>query len=976
MTGLKNLPGFLLAGVLVAIIFSFGMPGTGMAEDNDLVSERYLRIGIQGTSAQVGAYERQGRITRLYGEAFSFGASPEESAENFLQRNAYLFKVKAEDLKEQHFQPIMYEHEKEAYKFTGVNYSQYRGGIPVFRSRLVLLVRNEDNYPLVLASADLRNLRDFVPAEDRSGLSADAGISRARSIYPNLTNFSEPKLEIWAGVRDMVVDPVLAYTFIGDNGSPVDGSEPEKYLFVTDAATGEILYEEDMILFVDVEGSVQGKATQGIAADFCEPEAPEGLQWARVNIGTTVAYADQNGDFVIPNSGSTEVTVQSMLWGRWFRVWNQAGAESQLSKTVIPPGPADFMHNEPNTSETYRAEVNGYFQANKIRDFVLYFNAAYPGLQQNEFPVYVNSTGGYCPGNAWYDGSSINFCLAGGGYPNTAWSAVIYHEYGHHLVAMAGSGQGQYGEGLGDAMGVIMQDDPGTGYGFYGDCDVPLRTAENTMQYPCGGEIHYCGQLLTACLWDTRNELIVTEPTQYRYILSNLTVNSILLHTGDLITPQITIDFLTLDDDNGNIYDGTPHYWEIAAGFGAHNMDAPELALLGFSFPDGLPELILPEGGTTVRVEVEGVTAVPEPGTGMIYIDDGTGWDTYAMTEITPNIYDAVFPPVVCGNTVKYYFSAETTTGMTQYWPASAPDEYYVTVSAYGSDLVFTDDFETDLGWTVENSPGLTSGQWERGVPAGNGDRGDPPTDYDGSGKCYVTQNLYGDYDIDGGLTYLMTPTLNLSGGANAKIHYALWYTNDFGADPNNDLFKVYVSNNNGSTWILAETIGPVTPTGGWNEHEFMIGEFVTPNNQVKVRFEASDLNSGSVVEAGVDDFSVTTYQCGPDDVSIQAIPDDPPVIVPRGGYFTYTAILTNNLDAPQSTDVWIMYRLPNGTLRGPVNVYDEIYLGPSQVRQVDGIRQNVPMGAPLGVYDYILNCGNYPDQIVDQSSFEVTVTE
>ncbi|UCB51706.1 MAG: hypothetical protein JSV10_06880 [Candidatus Zixiibacteriota bacterium] len=828
---------------------------------NPAAIEGHFSVKLNNTTAQVAAYKHQGRIERLYGEAFSFGASPEQSAENFLQANARLLGVDAVDLGDRYVQPIMYEPETGNYKFVGVYYSQSKQGIPVFGTRLVLLVRNEAEYPLVLASADLRSLMQFDPQIGSLALDPDRGINNALRVSPNLTNFSQPELVIWAGVEGLMDEPTVAYSFIGDNGRPADGSDPERYLFVMHAETGAILYQENLIIFEDVEGTVSGKATQGRAADFCEEELPEPMPWARVNIGATTAYADSRGNFVIPNAGTSPVTVESPLRGEWFRVYNQAGADALLSETVTPPGPASFMHNDLNTDEFNRAEVNGYLQANVVRDFTLVHNPSYPGLQQNEFPVYVNDNTGYCPGNAWYDGYSITFCLAAGGYPNTAWSSVIHHEYGHHLVAMAGSGQGAYGEGMGDVMGLLILDEPGTGWGFFGNCDEPLRNADNTMQYPCTGEIHYCGQLLSGCVWSTRNELVVTNPFTYKQILSNLAVNAMLLHTGTDINPSITIDYLTLDDDNGNIYDGTPHYYEIAAGFGAHNMDAPALMLLGFSFPEGLPDLILPVGGTTVRVEVSGITGEPQPGTGVIYIDDGSGWTQTAMTEVTPNVYDAVFPSVDCGTQVSYYFEAQTTLGQSQFWPTGAPAEVFSTVAAEGIEVVFADDFQTHLGWTVENDPYLTDGAWTRGVPVGGGDRGDPPTDFDGSGACYLTDNVDGNSDVDDGITWLISPSFDLSDDANAGIHYALWYTNNNGNDPNNDLFKVYVSSNDGTNWTLVETIGPVT-SEGWNEHTFMVGDFVTLTNQVKVRFEASDLNAGSVVEAGVDDFTLSVYAC------------------------------------------------------------------------------------------------------------------
>jgi hypothetical protein len=438
---------------------------------------------------------------------------------------------------------------------------------------------------------------------------------------------------------------------------------------------------------------------------------------------------------------------------------------------------------------------------------------------------------------------------------------VIHHEYGHHLVAMAGSGQDEYGEGMGDAMGVLITDDAGTGYGFTGSCTTPLRNADNTMQYPCSGEIHYCGQLLSGCVWSTRTALLSTNPSTYLDIISNLAVNAMLLHSGGGIDPSITIDYLTLDDDNGNIYDGTPHYAEIAVGFGAHNMDAPELSLLAYSFPNGLPELILPSGGTIIRVEVTGVIAQPQPGTGKLYFNDGSGWDTIAMTEVQPNIYDAVFPGADCGTQVSYYFKTQTTDGRYQSYPSTAPSEVLHAIAASSMDSVFIDNFNTNQGWTVQNGTGLTTGAWQRGIPAGGGDRCDPPTDYDGSGYCYVTDNRDGDYDIDGGTTWLISPSLDLSQVNDAMVRYVVWYRNDCGADPNNDLFKVYVSSNGGTNWTTVQTIGPGS-LGDWTEYSFMVASFVTPTNQVKVRFEASDLNSGSVVEAGVDAFFVSVYQC------------------------------------------------------------------------------------------------------------------
>jgi hypothetical protein len=305
--------------------------------------------------------------------------------------------------------------------------------------------------------------------------------------------------------------------------------------------------------------------------------------------------------------------------------------------------------------------------------------------------------------------------------------------------------------------------------------------------------------------------------------------------------------------------------FEWGALWGNPNL-AMEPPLITIKFPDDLPEFVDPDIPTTINVEIIENTDNYIPGTGKLhYRFDGGTYHESSLEHISENLYEATLPAAYCDDKPEFYFSVQGEQAGTIFSPYNAPNSVY---SALVGNLVtiFYDNFETNKGWTVENDPNLKDGAWERGAPVGGGDRGDPPTDFDGSGKCYLTGNEDGDSDVDGGITWLISPTLDLSSGLDYIIEYALWYTNDHGHDPDNDLFNVYISNDGGSNWVLAETIGPAS-SAGWNKHSFVPGDYITPNSQVKVRFEVSDLNEVSIVEAGIDAFLVYVLEC-----------DDPPM--------------------------------------------------------------------------------------------------
>jgi hypothetical protein len=297
-------------------------------------------------------------------------------------------------------------------------------------------------------------------------------------------------------------------------------------------------------------------------------------------------------------------------------------------------------------------------------------------------------------------------------------------------------------------------------------------------------------------------------------------------------------------------------------------MDAPPLELLAFSYPLGRPETLDPSGrGNAFTFAVSPLNDTPVPDTGTLYLDRGAGVESFPLPELAPNVYAADFPLLMlpCGSRVSYYVGALASSGQEVLDPPGAPDARFEALVASSLVTSFEDTFEANLGWSVSGN--ATDGMWQRAIPAGGGDRGDPPTDADGSGNCFVTDNADGNSDVDGGATVLLSPVLDATAGSGdaALVAYYRWFSNNTGS-ATDDVFRVEISGNGGGTWVTLETVGVTDPeaSGGWFEKVFRIADFVSPSSNVRLRFTASDLGAGSIVEAGVDDVRILQATCSP----------------------------------------------------------------------------------------------------------------
>jgi hypothetical protein len=643
----------------------------------------------------------------------------------------------------------------------------------------------------------------------------------------------------------------------------ITATPPHRWLAYVDALDGRVLWRHDVVRNL-ISGTVTGGAQLTIPTD---PLTTEPFELEAVAVGQTNDTTNANGFYSA--AGGSHTKVSSALSGTHCVVTRPNNASASFSTTVSDPATVNIAWGPSNSLDSER---DGYYHVNKIYDHV---KALDPGFTFNDYamPCRVEQTGDVC--NSWWDGAGINFYAAGGGCPSLGTVPdLIYHEYGHsvndHVYKQAGDGVGMLNgalhEGMADVMAAFVTDNPVIGDGFYGP-GTSLRTLANANRWPedLSGDPHWTGLIIGGAFWDLRQSLGLATAERLSHFAKYGTPDN---PDDGIAMNDYFVETLVADDNDANLANGTPHFAQIDAAFAAHG--------IGTNFWIGITHSPLTDTAApgpyavTATFGYSGPFGALDPASPTLHYSINGGVYTPAPMSPTgnPGEYRAAIP-AVSGAIVRYYVSAADTYGGVATEPPGAPAEHVHTFLTGNVATVFLDDMETDPGWTV-GAPGdlATTGIWVRAIPVGtnvNGIEVQPSTDHtpDPGVQCFVTGNAnptdpVGTNDVDGGKTTLLTQVFSAAGVPNPAIEFYRWYSNNGGADPGRDIWRVDLSNDGGTSWVPVENT--IVTDNSWRRVVFFIADFLPPTAQMQMRFVADDEGPESLVEAAVDDFRLMSF--------------------------------------------------------------------------------------------------------------------
>ncbi len=498
-----------------------------------------------------------------------------------------------------------------------VDFDVVRGGLPLEGARVVFRINNGNLVQFgseylpspgaavpaakVGKEAALATVAGYVGGFTAADTFRDAG---SQHLLPAATS-SRVKLEDFAFGQGRGMVRVWQFVFHREG---VMGNWRAR----VDAATGALLE------LGDVNEYAQAAATGGTYLDS-PATGSEVVRPSPFTNLSTGGFANSAGIYTF-NGGS----LTSSMQGQYVRITDTCGA---ISLSADGSGNLSFGTSTGTDCTTpgvggagnTHASREQFYQVNRIKEVGRSWLPANTWLtQQLNVNVNLNQT---C--NAYWDGTQLNFFKSGGGCNNTGELAgVSLHEYGHGLDSNDGNGDPPdhgSGEATGDFTAALSLHESCIGPGFLGsncngygnactsctgvrDIDyakhssaTPATVANFTQpdcptstnyKGPCGREGHCESYVASEALWDLPNRDLPNPGTgsawtvvDRLWFLSRSTSTAFFScnHTGTFSSNGCSAGsmwkvFRAIDDDDGNLTNGTPHGGAIFAALNRHGI--------------------------------------------------------------------------------------------------------------------------------------------------------------------------------------------------------------------------------------------------------------------------------------------------------------------------------------------------------------------------------------------------------------------
>lgn len=681
-----------------------------------------------------------------------------------------------------------------------VNFRQVHNGVPVYRGFVDVLFLTDGT----LIGLDSQAYPGVEDMSTQPAISDDRADREAKQYFSEVTGLpvlrvTQPELIIYPDLSGKLAEPRLAWSMEVWNE---DAQLPSgRRIYVSADSANPVVLGEDQLVHecgfdhdhaeydhdhdhaahadevaaqpVDFVGHVDSWLTPGVLPDTNgNPEVVGPMRYLRVNSSAGSVQTDINGDFTLPYGGTGPLDLTFEYRGAYVRLVNSSGTTYSYSQSFTP-GVFDTALMNDQRSESSTAHANVFNSVVDMREWLVSVD---PLDDTVDFQMTANvNIGSTC--NAFFNGNSINFYSAGGGCVNTAYTTVSAHEEGHWMNVLYNSGNGGdgFGEGAADVWAMYLYDTPIVGENFCGtNCNI--RTGNNTRQWcgsGCYGQVHADGEVLMGAMWKVRANLNTSLGNAAGDMVADtLVVAWFNAYNDGSIGPIIEDHLLALDDDDGNIGNGTPNFDEIDSGFRAQGFPGLDLDYILITHDE------LKDTQNETNQYVVSANMAPQFGTSITsatihYTIDGGTEQVFAMGAAGGGNFVGAIPAQSSPAQITYWLEAEDDLGNTDRFPKKSDVNFLVGLRR----VAYFTDFEAagNDGWTNEYGGGTSNdhNDWQHDSPKGKA--GDPSSAYSGNliwGNDVGNSGWNGLYQSNVNIR-LIAPTIDATNYNDLRLRFA-----------------------------------------------------------------------------------------------------------------------------------------------------------------------------------------------------------